>query len=62
MDGEADNPSSILLKNNNLHIEIQVDYEDSIGASAGISNPLLAKEALQKSRLQRFKLFSSFKS
>ena len=29
--GDADNPSSILLKNNNLHIEIQIDHEDSIG-------------------------------
>ena len=29
--GESDNPSSILLKNNNLHIEIQIDPEDSIG-------------------------------
>ena len=29
--GDSDNPSSILLKNNNLHIEIQIDPEDSIG-------------------------------
>ena len=29
--GDLDNPSSILLKNNNLHIEIQIDSEDSIG-------------------------------
>ena len=29
--GDPDNPSSILLKNNNLHIEIQIDSEDSIG-------------------------------
>ena len=29
--GESDNPSSILLKNNNLHIEIEIDPEDSIG-------------------------------
>ena len=29
--GDPDNPSSILLKNNNLHIEIQIDPEDSIG-------------------------------
>ena len=41
--GEADNPSSILLKNNNLHIEIQVDYEDSIGQDdpAGIKDVVL---------------------
>ena len=41
--GEADNPSSILLKNNNLHIEIQVDYEDSIGKDdpAGIKDVVL---------------------
>ena len=29
--GDPDNPSSILLKNNNLHIEIQIDPEDSVG-------------------------------
>jgi len=29
--GDSDNPSSILLKNNNLHIEIEMDTEDSIG-------------------------------
>ncbi len=29
--GESDNPSSILFKNNNLHIEIEIDPEDSIG-------------------------------
>ena len=41
--GEADNPSSILLKNNNLHIEIQVDYEDLIGQDdpAGIKDVVL---------------------
>ena len=41
--GEADNPSSILLKNNNLHIEIQVDYKDSIGQDdpAGIKDVVL---------------------
>ena len=41
--GEADNPRSILLKNNNLHIEIQVDYEDSIGQDdpAGIKDVVL---------------------
>ena len=41
--GEPDNPSGILLKNNKLHIEIQVDREDSIGKddSAGIKDILL---------------------
>ena len=29
--GESENPSSILLKNNNLHIDIQIDSQDSIG-------------------------------
>ena len=29
--GDSDSPSSILLKNNNLHIEIQIDPEDSVG-------------------------------
>ena len=41
--GAAESPSSILLKNNNLHIEIQVDYKDNIGASdsAGIKDIVL---------------------
>ena len=41
--GEPDNPSGILLKNNKLHIEIQVDREDLIGKddSAGIKDILL---------------------
>ena len=41
--GDADNPTSILLKNNNLHIEIQIDYEDSIGKDdpAGIKDVVL---------------------
>ena len=29
--GEASNPSVVLLKNNNLHVEIQIDANDSIG-------------------------------
>ncbi len=29
--GDSDNPSSILFKNNNLHIEIEIDPEHSIG-------------------------------
>ena len=29
--GDSDNPSSILFKNNNLHIEIEIDPQDSIG-------------------------------
>ena len=41
--GESDNPSGILLKNNNLHIEIQVDKEDSVGKDdpAGIKDVMV---------------------
>ncbi len=41
--GEPDNPSGILFKNNNLHLEIQVDREDSVGKDdpAGIKDILL---------------------
>ena len=41
--GDADNPSGILLKNNNLHVEIQVDKEDSVGKDdpAGIKDVLV---------------------
>ena len=41
--GDSDNPSSILLKNNNLHIEIQVDKEDSVGKDdpAGIKDVMV---------------------
>ena len=41
--GDADNPSEILLKNNNLHVEIQVDKEDSVGKDdpAGIKDVLV---------------------
>ncbi len=38
--GEIDQPNSILLKNNNLHVEIQIDRDHSIGATdpAGIKD------------------------
>jgi len=41
--GDPDNPSGILLKNNNLHIEIQVDKEDSVGKDdpAGIKDVMV---------------------
>ena len=41
--GDAENPSGILLKNNNLHAEIQIDNKDSIGKDdpAGIKDILL---------------------
>jgi len=41
--GEPENPSGILLKNNKLHLEIQVDREDPVGKedSAGIKDILL---------------------
>ena len=41
--GEPDNPSGILFKNNKLHIEIQVDREDSVGKddAAGIKDVLI---------------------
>ena len=41
--GESENPSSILLKNNNLHIDIQIDNQDSIGKDdpAGIKDVVL---------------------
>jgi malate synthase len=41
--GEPENPTGILLKNNNLHAEIQIDNEDSIGKDdpAGIKDVLL---------------------
>jgi malate synthase len=41
--GESENPTGILLKNNNLHAEIQIDNEDSIGKDdpAGIKDVLL---------------------
>tara|TARA_B100002052_G_scaffold138280_2_gene126703 strand:+ start:1269 stop:3434 length:2166 start_codon:yes stop_codon:yes gene_type:complete len=41
--GDSENPSSILLKNNNLHIDIQIDSQDSIGKDdpAGIKDVVL---------------------
>lgn len=41
--GEAANPSSILLKNNNLHIDIQIDREHAIGRTdkAGVKDIVL---------------------
>ena len=41
--GELKNPTGILLKNNNLHIEIQIDYTNSIGKDdlAGIKDILV---------------------
>ena len=41
--GEAASPSSILLKNNQLHIEIQVDYNHQVGATdlAGVKDIVL---------------------
>ena len=29
--GDVENPSGILMKNNNLHVEVQIDREDSVG-------------------------------
>ena len=42
--GDNENPSGILLKNNNLHIEIQIDREDSVGKDdlAGIKDVSVA--------------------
>lgn len=41
--GSADAPSSILLKNNNLHIEVQIDRGHPVGASsrAGVKDVVL---------------------
>lgn len=41
--GDPENPQSILLKNNNLHIEIQVDKQHNIGATdpAGVKDIVL---------------------
>ena len=41
--GSADNPKSVLLKHNDLHIEIQIDRNDSVGKDdpAGIKDILM---------------------
>ena len=41
--GEAENPESILLKNNGLHVEVQVDYASQIGQTdtAGVKDLLV---------------------
>ncbi len=41
--GDVENPSGILLKNNNLHVEVQIDREDSVGKDdlAGIKDILV---------------------
>ena len=41
--GDPNRPSSLLLKNNNLHVEIQIDTDHSVGATdpAGIKDVLL---------------------
>ena len=41
--GDVENPSGILMKNNNLHVEVQIDREDSVGKDdlAGIKDILI---------------------
>jgi malate synthase len=41
--GNVENPSGILMKNNNLHVEVQIDREDSVGKDdlAGIKDILV---------------------
>ena len=41
--GEAENPESILLKNNGLHVEIQIDYASPVGQTdpAGVKDLLV---------------------
>ena len=41
--GSSNSPTSILLKNNNLHVEIQIDKDHSVGANdpAGIKDVYL---------------------
>jgi malate synthase len=41
--GDVENPSGILMKNNNLHVEVQIDRKDSVGKDdlAGIKDILV---------------------
>ena len=41
--GDVENPSGILMKNNNLHVDVQIDREDSVGKDdlAGIKDILV---------------------
>ena len=41
--GDMENPKGILMKNNNLHVEVQIDREDSVGKDdlAGIKDILV---------------------
>jgi malate synthase len=41
--GDIENPKGILMKNNNLHVEVQIDREDSVGKDdlAGIKDILV---------------------
>ena len=41
--GDIENPTGILMKNNNLHVEVQIDREDSVGKDdlAGIKDILV---------------------
>ncbi len=41
--GDLENPKGILMKNNNLHVEVQIDREDSVGKDdlAGIKDILV---------------------
>ena len=41
--GDVENPSGILMKNNNLHVEVEIDREDSVGKDdlAGIKDILV---------------------
>ena len=41
--GDVENPSGILMKNNNLHVEVQIDREDAVGKDdlAGIKDILV---------------------